>query len=959
MSAPMTWNSADRSIPATGSLKEFWTAVLAPLASLKLTVTLFALAIFIILAGTLAQVEHDIWDVIRVYFRAPIAWIDPQIFFPPAFFGASRPTFPQGFAIPFPGGWMIGAVMALNLVAAHLVRFQVQARGARLGIGLMVIVVGMVLTWLVIQYGSNKAGLQSEPAISYATLWNLILASLAAGAAALTWGGVQVQRSGQKSAWAWFATAAVLALFAGWLWSLGDAARLNDSAMRILWQLSKGTFAGVVLLIGCGIVFGKRAGIVLLHGGVGLMMFGELLVGLAAVEGQMPIKEGQTTNYVHDIRTWELAVLEPKDDKEVQVIAIPKGAMQAALAQKKPIADPRLPFQIEVLNIIPNAQPRQLKPDETAIATKGLGTSMTVDELKQISGTDSSGKIDQTAAYVKLTSKDGEDLGTYLVGLTFSMLDFQDDVKVGDQTYQLALRFKRTYKPYSLTLKDVRKVDYVGTSTPKDYSSDVVLNDSTRNVQDRNVRIWMNNPLRFAGETFYQSNYFKDMRTGEETTTLAVVSNEGWMIPYVSCMIVALGMLAHFSITLSRFLQKSAREQSLGELASDMDNSATDPRRRPAKTIAPVSTPLASSQRLGLAGWLLPLAVVTLAAAGTGMQLRTPAPKSGQFDLYRFGQLPVVADGRAKPVDTLARHNLLAISSKQTFLDASEKRQPAVKWFLDLVATPRSGGNYHVIRIENLEVQEFLGLERREGFRYSLSEILEQYDKFMDEARRASEVEVDKRDIRQRKLLELKQKLDVFNKLFYSFVQPPLKGEGQELVQSVMAQVQLQERLKEEHPPLSVPPMKEGDEWSTYAGAWIRNLILSQMHNEKPQPFLQGWERVFAAYEMGMTSIEGESSSDREKRKTEAASEFNKEVAALHQLYREQTPAEVNLPRVEFEAYFNRVQPMTLAIGLYVTAFIIAVLGWLCLAFNWRDGLRIAGRTAFALIAFTLISTLR
>src|SRR5262249_38089887 len=55
------------------------------------------------------------------------------------------------------------------------------------------------------------------------------------------------------------------------------------------------------------------------------------------------------------------------------------------------------------------------------------------------------------------------------------------------------------------------------------------------------------------------------------------------------------------------------------------------------------------------------------------------------------------------------------------------------------------------------------------------------------------------------------------------------------------------------------------------------------------------------------------------------------------------------------ESYFNKVQPMTLAIGLYVTAFVIAALGWLCLAFNWRAGLRIAGRTAFALTAFTLI----
>ena len=44
---------------------------------------------------------------------------------------------------------------------------------------------------------------------------------------------------------------------------------------------------------------------------------------------------------------------------------------------------------------------------------------MTVETAKHVSGTDDSGKIDQTAAFLKLTSNDGEDLGTYLVGLTF------------------------------------------------------------------------------------------------------------------------------------------------------------------------------------------------------------------------------------------------------------------------------------------------------------------------------------------------------------------------------------------------------------------------------------------------------------------------------------------------------------------------------------------------------------
>src|SRR5438132_11040220 len=68
-------------------------AALAPLASLKFTVALFAMAIFIVLAGTLAQTDKDIWQVVHEYFRSPVAKIDLQVFFPKAFF-PSHPRVP-------------------------------------------------------------------------------------------------------------------------------------------------------------------------------------------------------------------------------------------------------------------------------------------------------------------------------------------------------------------------------------------------------------------------------------------------------------------------------------------------------------------------------------------------------------------------------------------------------------------------------------------------------------------------------------------------------------------------------------------------------------------------------------------------------------------------------------------------------------------------------------------------
>src|SRR5258708_10345270 len=97
----------------------------------------------------------------------------------------------------------------------------------------------------------------------------------------------------------------------------------------------------------------------------------------------------------------------------------------------------------------------------------------------------------------------------------------------------------------------------------RNYSSDVRRVDPTRKV-DRDVHIWMNNPLRFAGETFYQSSFYKDKETGVETTGLQVVSNTGWMIPYVSCMIVGVGMLFQFSVTLLRFLNRRDSAEGTG-----------------------------------------------------------------------------------------------------------------------------------------------------------------------------------------------------------------------------------------------------------------------------------------------------------------------------------------------------------------------------------------------------------
>ncbi len=61
------------------------------------------------------------------------------------------------------------------------------------------------------------------------------------------------------------------------------------SAVRILWQVIEAGAAALVLLAGCILVFRKRAGIVLLHAGIGLIMANELVVHFLHKEAQMTI----------------------------------------------------------------------------------------------------------------------------------------------------------------------------------------------------------------------------------------------------------------------------------------------------------------------------------------------------------------------------------------------------------------------------------------------------------------------------------------------------------------------------------------------------------------------------------------------------------------------------------------------------------------------------------------------
>jgi hypothetical protein len=171
----------------------------------------------------------------------------------------------------------------------------------------------------------------------------------------------------------------------------------------------------------------------------------------------------------------------------------------------------------------------------------GIGATVAAAPLPPANGVDGQ-TVDVPSAYVTL-SKGGRSLGKYLVSVHIA--DPQP-VTIDGKEYQIELRFKRTYKPYTVQLIDFKHDLFIGTDKPRNFSSLVRLTDPERNV-DRQVLIYMNHPLRYQGETFYQASF----KPGDGGTVLQVVRNPGWLLPYIACSMVTVGVLLHFGIRLA------------------------------------------------------------------------------------------------------------------------------------------------------------------------------------------------------------------------------------------------------------------------------------------------------------------------------------------------------------------------------------------------------------------------
>jgi hypothetical protein len=318
-----------------------------------------------------------------------------------------------------------------------------------------------------------------------------------------------------------------------------------------------GHLIGAVLLVNLIAAHAKRfrwawrkLGIHLTHAGLIIMLAGGLFTDLFAVESHMRLANGETKNYSEDTRRDELAVIETTNPEFDQVTAIP----ESVLRHKRIIEHPSLPFRIVVRSFFQNSRLQMASEsvnNAQPIADRGPGAQVIVQSMPRATGPDEQNVVSAAVEIIPsppATGAAAESLGTWLVS---DALGAPQEFSWMNRKWRLMMRPARYYKPYSVTLQKFTHERYAGTEIPKNFASQIALIDPDRAI-NRDVLIYMNHPLRYRGETFYQAGFQKD----DSASILQVVHNPSFLAPYVACVIVASGLLVQFGYHLVGFARR-------------------------------------------------------------------------------------------------------------------------------------------------------------------------------------------------------------------------------------------------------------------------------------------------------------------------------------------------------------------------------------------------------------------
>lgn len=269
-----------------------------------------------------------------------------------------------------------------------------------------------------------------------------------------------------------------------------------------------------------------KIGIHIIHLSIIILFVGGLLTAITMKEGYIALSEGQSGSSVNDYH--ERTMTFTNDDNQI--------AMSFYDLKNTTISD--LPFNVKILKTCVNTA---IRPRENLDANnnEGIGAA----SMAEMVCADPFVENERNIAGVTYRVS-GADEGQNGIYIAFETRQTTDQIN----GYDVRLDRENRALPFSVTLNRFQRDVYPGTNMPRDYESRVT-------IQDGDI-IWpavifMNEPLRYGGYTFYQASTLID-QDGQAVSVLSAVRNQGWIFPYISGILLAVGLLIHIFMRVKK-----------------------------------------------------------------------------------------------------------------------------------------------------------------------------------------------------------------------------------------------------------------------------------------------------------------------------------------------------------------------------------------------------------------------
>lgn len=292
----------------------------------------------------------------------------------------------------------------------------------------------------------------------------------------------------------------------------------------------------------------SRLGLLAAHLGIVFLLLGGFVTHQFSDYGNMALQEGESSNTFQSYNEWEVTVTPVTASDETDAVVIPETAfIDLGPENTRTVTSPALPFTVTFSDFVLNGRP--MPADGT---NPGSSENRVVDGAFLASlPPEKEHERNLSGVYVTLTSSTGETRESILWGGQNAPWT----VPMENRDYVIDFHKRRWPLPFTVTLDKFTRKTHARTSMPSAFVSEVTR---TEDGTAQQVRISMNEPMRYKGYTFYQASFGSiPGPQGEELfSVLAVARNPADRWPIYACAIITAGLILHFGSKLTRYLKQ-------------------------------------------------------------------------------------------------------------------------------------------------------------------------------------------------------------------------------------------------------------------------------------------------------------------------------------------------------------------------------------------------------------------